>query len=175
MKHPINQTEVRRILSYDPCTGVFRWNASLNWRIKIGSLAGGINPVTGYLMIMIHGKKYPGHRLAFLYMNGSFPPEDVDHVNGIREDNRWSNLREATRSENMMNTGIRSNNASGINGVSWSKYHGKWQVSIHSAGAQLHVGYFNNLEDAAKARKDMDRQFGYHSNHGNVVRTWGKK
>ncbi len=174
MKNTIDADEVRRVLAYNPDTGVFRWIVSLNKRIRIDSVAGGQNGTTGYLMIMIHGERYAGHRLAFLWMTGSFPPEDVDHINGVRDDNRWLNLRPVSRAENQMNCGIRSNNITGVVGVSWNKYHGKWQSTIKSDRVQIHIGYFDDFDEAVRERKEFERQIGYHPNHGNVTRTWGK-
>ncbi len=92
MKTEITQAELVENLSYDPDSGVFRRKISNTRAVKAGDIAGSQNG-KGYLTMMVCGRVYKAHRLAFLYMTGSFPPEEVDHINGIRDDNRWACLR----------------------------------------------------------------------------------
>lgn len=91
-------------------------------------------------------------RLAWLYMTGEWPQHEVDHENRVRDDNRWCNLRQATSSEQKMNTVIRSDNTSGVKGVGWSKRQGMWHARVKAYGVQYHVGYFADLDEARKAR-----------------------
>ena len=102
MKTEITQAELVENLSYDPDSGVFRRKISNTRAVKAGDIAGSQNG-KGYLTMMVCGRVYKAHRLAFLYMTGSFPPEEVDHINGIRDDNRWANLRAVSHVENSKN------------------------------------------------------------------------
>ena len=86
-------TRLREILHYDPESGELRWLISPRYRVNIGALAGVLNS-RGYRVIKIGGRMYVAHRLAFLWMEGRWPMEEIDHANGDKTDNRWSNLRE---------------------------------------------------------------------------------
>jgi hypothetical protein len=99
----MTQDQLKSILSYDPNTGLFTRIKDVAYsQHKVGSVMGSLND-KGYRIIVINQKRYRAHRLAFLYMEGAFPPDDVDHRNTIKDDNRWVNLYKCTRSENMNN------------------------------------------------------------------------
>ena len=146
----ITQAELKELLNYNPETGAFTWLKTLSNRGKIGSLAGSFDK-DGYINIGINSKTYKSHRLAWLYMTGNWPKNEIDHVNGGPSDNRFSNLREATRSENSMNTRMSSSNSSGYKGVWWAKRVGKWESQIKCNKNKKHLGYFDDKEDAYKA------------------------
>lgn len=152
----LTQDRLRQLLSYDPATGLFTFTVTRGG-IVAGSVAGSPDK-GGYIRILIDGKLYAAHRLAFLWMTGSFPKHDADHRNGIRSDNRWSNLRPATRAENMQNYPTPVNSTTQLLGVSWHKQKGRWRAQIKKSGRKLHLGYFDTAEDAhvaylaAKAR-----------------------
>lgn len=126
----------------------------------------------GYMDIRVRGleisgqsKKYKAHRLAWMYMTGSFPENEIDHINGIRNDNRWSNLREVTRSENQRNRAIQSNSPSGILGVTWCKRSFKWKVSFLGK----HHGTFEHFWDAVSVRKNLEKENGsFEENHSSL-------
>ena len=100
---PLTAEWLRAVLDYDPKTGLFHWRIDRGGRkARIGALAGSFD-ATGYIQIMIDGKNYKAHRLAWLYVTGNWPIGDIDHLNGERANNRWSNLREATKSINQQN------------------------------------------------------------------------
>jgi hypothetical protein len=120
----------------------------------------------GYRRISIHGKRYYAHRLAFLYMNGSLPESDTDHINHCRDDNRWDNLRRVTREENLKNQTIRTDNTSGVVGVRWFKRDGNWQARINHKGKEIHLGYFTEKGVAIQARLAAEIKYGFHPNHG---------
>lgn len=143
---------LRNLLRYDPITGLFMWLVSRGRKAKAGQQAGIIND-EGYVAIKIDGVTYKGHRLAFFYVNGAWPDPEADHENGIRHDNRWTNLREATHAENMQNIAMPSTNTSGHIGVCWHVLRKKWQVSIRVDGVLHHVGYFMLFDDAVDAYK----------------------
>ena len=160
----LTQKELQRLLHYNPETGVFTWKIGLG-TVKSGSVAGGVDD-KGYDRISIHGKAYKSHRLTWLYITGEFPADQIDHVNHIRNDNRFSNLRETSNAENHKNRAILKNNSSGVTGVSWYKPTGKWCVRINANGKIIYGGYFNCITAAALARKALEIKHGYHENHG---------
>jgi HNH endonuclease/AP2 domain len=119
-----------------------------HWKkIKKGQKAGAKNS-DGYILIRVNGKTYYAHRMAFIFTTGKFPENEVDHINGITSDNRISNLRECSHKQNIWNQKIRKNNTSGIKGVSWFKRYNKWRARFIVNGKYMHIGYFNNKEDA---------------------------
>jgi hypothetical protein len=115
-----------------------------------GTVAGSIAN-TGYVMISIDRRDYLAHRLVWLHFRGEWPDGDLDHINGIKHDNRIENLRLATKMQNMANIGRFSSNTSGAKGVHWLASKRKWQARIRIDGRRVHLGYFDTLTAAAKA------------------------
>ncbi len=160
------------LLSYDLLTGLFIRNKSRGGSFKKGTIAGSLTTGrnAGYIAIQIDGKSYKAHRLAFLYMTGYMPKNQVDHKNHIRTDNRWDNLREVTRGENAKNQSIPKSNTSGIAGVYWNKNSKRWCAQIESLeeGKRKNRGRsFKKIEDAIAWRQGMERLLGFYKNHGN--------
>ena len=162
----ITAAELRELLHYDPETGVFTRIKIVapQSRIKIGDVAGSL--WDGYWRIKLGGRggrSYAAHRLAWLYMTGSWPEDEIDHANLNSADNRWENLREACRSTNIANTRRRSDNASGFKGVYWSKELGKWRAEITVHKKRVFLGSFSSPEDAhasyARAARDHYGEF----------------
>lgn len=145
----LTQARLKELLHYDPGTGVFTWRFSRR-RVKRRDVAGSDNG-SGYISIAIDGGRYRAHRLAWLYMTGKWPNGDVDHVNRCRSDNRWENLREATRSQNCANRPLAAENTSGARGVSWSKRDEKWRAEIRVNGKIRYLGVYSDIGDAAAA------------------------
>lgn len=141
---------LREVVSYDPETGHFTWLVSRP-RARIGGRAGGLGPgCGGYWCITIDRRRYVAHRLAWLYMTGAWPrTEMIDHINRDRSDNRFANLREATRGQNQVNSGKPSNNSSGFKGV--RRRYGRWFAQIKKSGKHYHLGYFSTPEEAHRA------------------------
>lgn len=146
----LTQQRLRESLSYDPNTGIFRWRYSHIRRVA-GREVGNIS-VHGYKLITIDNEKFRASRLAWLYMTGEWPKADIDHINGDPADDKWSNLRAATESENMRNTKLRADNTSGSRGVSWNKRRNKWHVRVNVNNMLYHVGYFDDFGQAKAAR-----------------------
>lgn len=149
--------ELRSLLHYDPDTGVFTWIAGK----RKGTIAGkgGKRGYKGYWRIYIFGKDRPAHRLAWLYMTGDWPKEHIDHVNGIRDDNRFSNLREASAIENGQNYKMPSHNRSGYMGVHFLKAANRWVATIKVNRQQMYLGRFKTAEDASKAYLEAKAKF----------------
>jgi len=121
--------------------------------MKPGMIAGG-KEAKGYLSIRIDGKRYKSHRLAWLYMTGRWPKDQIDHLNGVRDDNHWFNLREANASQNRRNSAGNSSSSSIYKGVSWHGGIGKW-VARYGANGKIHnLGSFDREEDARRAYID---------------------
>lgn len=140
---------LKDFLHYDPETGHWAWLVS--GRGTRSPRAGTVGK-WGYIVIQFNGKLYRAHRLAWFYMTGEWPKEDIDHINRIKDDNRWCNLREASRSQNNINSGMRKHNTSGLKGVFYrSDRPKKWQAKIGLNGRGKHLGYFNTKEEAHAA------------------------
>lgn len=143
---------VHAMLHYNADTGVFTNKIDRNPRARAGSLAGYTNTI-GYTVIQIGGRKIHAHRLAWFYMTGEWPTCEIDHINRIRSDNRFDNLRQATSTQNKHNTDDRITNTSGHRGVTWNKRSEKWQAQIAVAGKHYYLGMFDKIEDAVESRK----------------------
>lgn len=143
---------LKEILHYDPITGLFTWKVDRSGAVKIGSIAGGPHN-KGYWNIRVGDKKYLAHRLAWFWMTGEWPEEQIDHKDCNRRNNTWVNLREATRSQNAKNTTKYKNNKSGFKGVCFSKQSENYIAQIQLNGRTKFLGHFNTAEEAAEAYK----------------------
>lgn len=159
------QEELKEQLHYDPDTGVFTRLVTTAAKGKAGDVAGWIEK-SGYVRISVKNKLYRAHRLACLYMTGKFPENQMDHINHVRHDNRWVNLRKVTNTENQKNQKISPNNTSGVTGVYWQKKLGKWEGKIRVNGKQKHLGVSRDKFEIICARKSAENKQGYHENHG---------
>lgn len=156
----ITYERLHEVLDYNPETGVFRWKKIKHNYINDGDVAGCLDK-SGYVYICFKGKNLLAHRLAFLYMEGYLPENDVDHINRNRSDNRWSNLREVSRSCNIKNRGKQRNNTSGVTGVCWHKTTSKWTARIQDGKRTIFLGYFDSIIHAAKARFLAELETGF--------------
>jgi hypothetical protein len=137
------------LLHYDPITGLFTWRVSRSG-VKAGRRAG-CRDTNGYVRLGVCGRFYLAHRLAWFYMTGKWPADQVDHEDGVRSNNVWTNLREATNSEQKQNRAPRSSSKSGLLGVTWEKGRNKWRVSIMRDGVSKFIGHFTDPMQAAAA------------------------
>ncbi len=161
---------LKDLLFYNPETGVFLHRKRRTGVPFAGMVAGSVNTTRGehYYQICLQGKNWKAHRLAWLYVYGEFPKGDIDHINGDRLDNRISNLRDVTKSENCKNKTLRVDNKSGVSGVYWNKGGAKWHVQIAVNGKRKHLGFFSDLDEAIRVRREAEVKYGYHSNHGRL-------
>lgn len=158
----ISQDELFEWLSYSPETGKFTWLKRPSNRVKVGDIAG-TKMTLGCISISIKNQSFTGHRLAWYYMTGDIPDKEIDHINMVRDDNRWENLRIATKKQNTENRVIISSNTSGFTGVYWVGKYGKWLAKIVHNQKQYHIGYFDNKIDAARARAKAEKELFTHA------------
>ena len=160
--------EALELFRYDYETGVLYWRWRVNNRVPKTLEAGAQNKSNGYLYVKVHGRRYLVHRVVMLMCYG-FCGEglDVDHINHVRNDNRIENLRLVTNKQNKRNYTRLRNNTSGVTGVCWHKSYEKWQVSIHdNHGKRVYLGRFSNFDEAVKVRREAEKLYNYHPNHG---------
>jgi len=160
----ITQERLKELLHYNPDTGIFTWKEYRSG-VKSDGYAGCID-AKGYKRITISYILYAAHRLAWMYMNGSFPESQIDHINGIPGDNRIRNLRSVSCSENLRNQKRRILNTSGCMGVYWYKSNSKWGAGIRVNRKNIHLGLYDDWFDAVCARKSAESKFNFHENHG---------
>ena len=146
----LTQERLKELLHYNPETGLF---TRLIQRTNGGS---GFIHSTGYVHIYIAGKTYAAHRLAWFYMTGEFPKHDIDHINGIKHDNRFCNLRDVPKCVNMQNERhARKHSSSKLMGA--TRHKNKFQSAIHINGKRVHLGTFNTAEEAHAAYIEAKR------------------
>lgn len=146
----ISEYELKKLLHYNPETGIFKWIVSPAHAVKAGSIAGRLHKF-GYIEIRIKNKIYPAHRLAWFYVYGKWPKDQIDHINGIRDDNRIANLRECTNTENQQNRVSRKGSTSKYLGVSWDSKNERWLAQININNKNKYLGSYATEEDAYKA------------------------
>lgn len=144
---------IKSRLRYNKDTGAFTW-AESRGKWKAGDVSSSVNSL-GYCRVKVDGVSYLAHRLAWAFVYGDFPESDIDHVNGIKTDNRIENLRLATRSENQCNRGKHLNNKSGFKGVNWNQSVKKWAARCMVNGKRTHIGYFDDAALAAAAYQQV--------------------
>lgn len=154
----LTQERLKKLTFYEPETGDWMWLINRGRFARKGRKAG-YRHKSGYIHITIDSKEYKAHRLAFLYMTGKWPEKDVDHMNHIVDDNRWCNLREATKQQNNCNANLRKDNTSGYKGVWWHKQGKKWVAVIMVQGIRHHLGLFKTEEDAARAYNEAAQYY----------------
>lgn len=177
----ITQKLLRQKFRYFPKTGNLVWrhlpkNAFPNARLYgkhrkklAGRKAGAICKRFGYVILNIGGRPQRVHRLIWLYVHGEFPSPGVDHINGIRHDNRLKNLRSANHAENNKNAKRCSTNTSGTTGVSFCKQTSKWRASISVNNKAINLGRYPEKSEAIMARRAAAAEYGFHKNHGRIA------
>ena len=154
----VTAENIREWFLYDPSTGVFTRRVRRGRNGAGSVLSGAIKH--GYLRATLQGRSYAIHRLAFLWMTGMFPIGDVDHIDGNRANNKWSNLRDVDRSTNLQN--IRSakshNKSTGLLGAYLIPKSGRYTSRIRSGGKNIYLGVFSTADEARSAYIAAKRQ-----------------
>lgn len=188
----LTQEVVREILHYNPENGELVWKErGLHWfreerhqkifnRIHAGNSPKRLTKTTvGYVKcrIGVLGRYYGAHQIIWLWMTGEWPKEYIDHIDRDATNNRWSNLREATSSENAKNRSKQRNNSSGVTGVSWDKEKGLWRASVRIKGKLNNLGYFarEDLDLAAMEVMEFRDEHGFHPTHGKTIAPYFKE
>jgi len=156
----LTQERLKELLSYDPETGIFTWLEANGPRAVVGERAGGIHH-SGYRYIQIDNVAYGAHRLAFLYVFGYLPENEVDHRDRVRHNNKFLNLREATRQCQNRNCGMLRNNTTGVKGISYEAPTGKWTAYISVGKKTKKLGRFYDILEAAYHRFAAESCLGY--------------
>lgn len=160
----LTQELLKELLHYDPITGIFTWlprdvkyfkedYRCRNWNKCFSNTTAGSPNNKGYIKIIIFNKSYAAHRLAFLYVDGAFPIKNIDHINSVKNDNSFVNLRHATNSENNQNKiqCQKNNKSSGLLGVSFHKRTKKYQATIRINKERFYLGIYATPEEAYQA------------------------
>lgn len=147
----LTQARLKDLLYYDPELGWFMWTAGS----RAGRAAGSFNKRLGYVVIGVDGADYYAHRLAFLYVLGAWPPREADHRDRNKTNNRWRNLRPATRKQNKENSPLQKNNTSGRRGVYQAGK--KWVAKIKHHRVSVHLGTFDSKQGATEARHKAEK------------------
>lgn len=150
----ISVERLKAILRYDPITGIFSWVLTPKGKTSDSPVG---TYCRGYVRIGIDGSLYAAHRLAWLYMTGEFPVGELDHTNRNRSDNRWSNIRPATRSQNCANK-KHTVGMSGSRGVWLVKKTGRWAATVCKDGKRMRIGTYETVEQAEAAYKNAAEQ-----------------
>ncbi|MBL4886392.1 MAG: HNH endonuclease [Planctomycetaceae bacterium] len=152
----LTQERLKQVLHYDPKTGIFKWKLTRPGCVA-GRSAGTIT--NGYRQIEIDYKLFRAGRLAWLYMTGEWPECVIDHINGVRNDDRWQNLRSASYQENARNRKPCRRNSSGKVGVHKSYKKGWWGAGIGVNDRYVNLGHYKRKADAIAARLKAEKQF----------------
>lgn len=152
----MTHNELLQIVRYIPETGEFISLPGNKYSNQpVGNRLGTVHKTKGYRYITIKHKTYREHRVAFFYMTGKWPDDQIDHINQNKADNRWINLREVSAATNCQNRPMFKNNKSGYTGVVWNKQCQKWQVNCRANSKIFYLGLYTNLSEAAKVATDF--------------------
>lgn len=183
-KRPIpTADELRQLLEYDPDTGAFRWKTRPvewfshcsaghrericnSWNAAWAQKDPGRIDGYGYLIITVNHSHLRAHRIAWCITHGEWPSEQIDHINGDRADNRLSNLRASTHTENQRNMRRSRANTSGVTGVYWCGRTKRWKAEVTLRTGKIYVGVFRDIADAKAAVEAKRRALGFSERHG---------
>lgn len=154
----VTPDRIRECFDYDPETGVLRRKVKTGQNCKIGVASGCVHQ-SGYMRVKLDGCGFLGHRVIWAWMTGQWPERFIDHIDLDKSNNRWANLREATRAENGANRPKNSANTTGKKGVCFHAKRNKFQAQIRVDDKLLFLGRFGKLEEAAAAYDEAARRF----------------
>lgn len=140
-----------RLFRYDEATGKLTWDAQRG-RAKAGDCAGARDH-KGYVIVRVDGRIYKAHRIVWLMKTGSWPAGEIDHINGVKDDNRFANLRDVTHAENAQNLhrAQRRNRSCGLLGVTFDRFTGRWKAQLQVNGRRYQIGRYDTAEQAHAA------------------------
>lgn len=178
----VSQADARGLFEYDARTGALIWkyrplhhfkdaSYQLRWNKRCaGRAAGSVSGLSPYIRVNVSRTFYLAHRIVWLHVNGHWPSGQIDHINGVKTDNRLANLRQVNRLENARNAALPCTNTSGVVGVSYDNRDDLWHAYIGVGdGSRKSLGYFKTKAEAAAARLAGERLLGYHKNHGRAA------
>lgn len=155
----ITQKRVKELLNYNPENGNLIWRVNKG-RAKQGEVAGTLHK-DGHILVGVDGERYQAHRLIWLWMEGYFPENDIDHKDRLPSNNKWCNLRHTSHKCNMRNCSISKNNKSGVTGVSWNDKNNKWFASITVDYKSIGCGIYSNFIDAVRSRWEAEKKYSF--------------
>ena len=169
MNTPIKDLELynecHRRFNYCDDTGVLTYKIRVANRVQIGDVVGSFTAF-GYLSVCINSKHHQIHRIVWLMNKGKFPENQLDHISHVRTDNRMLNLREVTNQENAKNKRKSPKNTSGTTGVTWAKNEKRWKAQIMVNRRMIFLGQSKDINIAIQLRKDAEKRYNFHNNHG---------
>lgn len=159
-----------KALNYNPITGLFTWSDNVrdfNNKYYPDEIAGTIND-KGYRILTVKGHKLLAHRLVFYFMTNKYPTPNqvVDHINHIKDDNSYANLRLTTIQQNNLNKTLAKNNSTGIQGVWYCQRRQQYIAQIRKKGYKRWERKFDTLGEAECARNKQLKKMKFHKNHG---------
>ena len=162
---------LRKLLRYEPETGKLFWRVRDGvpkwWNTKYAGKEAFVHQnINGYCCGNINNNTYVSHRVIWAMFYNYWPRDQIDHINGVKTDNRIKNLRDVVQSKNQRNRTMNKNNTSGYNGIYWDKNSKKWTPRIRINGKMKRLGSFKNIEDAIAVRKLAEVNGGYTKRHG---------
>ena len=164
---------LRKRLRYEPETGKLFWldcaEMPSHWRTQFAGKEAFTSVCGGYRTGGIKYSGFRAHRVAWAIHYGEWPSNQIDHINGIRTDNRIENLRVVTPQENSRNIKMFNTNTSGVTGVSWVKARGKWMAMISVKGRNKNLGYFQSIDEATAVRAEASARYGFTKRHGTAI------
>lgn len=162
----LSHKHVKECFHYEPSSGKLTWKISKARCVKIGQEAGWMRS-DGYRQVEVDGTKFLVHRLIYFFIEGKFPPKEIDHIDGNKSNNRWNNIRACSRSENMSNAGPRRNNKLGIRGVYYDPKRRRYITRIRKGCTKKYIGSFKTKEEAARAyQEEQSKIFGEYAYPG---------
>lgn len=174
----IDVSILREFVSYEPISGKFYWKLRDAKWFRSEKQAEYWNKTYAFRECLktrdaqqynvgsIQDKQIYAHRAAWAIVHGEWPEHEIDHLNGVRHDNRLQNLRHVTKTENGRNQGLKATNKSGVNGVFWDKRRNRWVANYRRDDKTITVGAFHTFDEAVEARRAADFELGFHPNHG---------
>lgn len=165
-KEDLTVEQVLKVIEYDPITGTLSWLRGICIKgIVPGSACGSLNS-SGYRVVNLFGTQYKAHRLIWFIQTGAWPKGQIDHINQVRSDNRWANLREVSVADNAKNRGRNPNSKLGEHGIWYNKRTHKYVAEITVNGKKVYQKSFDDIDEAIEQRKIKSLELGFHENHG---------